>query len=231
MDDINSFLSCVEDILRSDSDVARWKRIEEALLQFSLTLHNGNRTKAASYAGISNRTLRNKTKASVSLQKELERLEFKGILNKTEEKTYEEVVNEASNRAIKKIIVEMYKSSEVYHLRGLFNLRRVMFKYPQVQEAVFNCLTKFDGYMDSLTRNSAEDLREDIEIFIETGCKVKETMIHKRIKAISTSKMAKCHSSEAEWEDGLCLRCFQNEKMRTPIEPKKKTPADYILFF
>jgi len=194
--------------------VPRWKRLEEALIQFSLIKHEGNRTKAALYVGYAQRTLRNKINESSLLQEELAKIDEPKKVLKAEAE-YEEITSKPSDGSIKNIVEEMYKSSQVYHLRGLFNLRRVMFKYPQVQEAAFNLLTKFDGYYDSLTRDSAEDLRDDIEIFIENGCKVKENVVRRKIKKIK----------EIDDVDEKKIN-----EIIAPISPKKN-PSDYMVFF
>lgn len=169
----------IENILSEDSGTPRVKQLYIALIKHSIIRSQGNRTKAAEYVGISIRTLRNQISANEELRELVERIDDEKAhrrvyVDESDEEIFLDIekFREVSENLVKKTIKNIYKAVYVYHIRGMFNCQRILFSNERVQKATFNKLAKFDREICSLTRSSSEDLREDIEIFIENGCPI-----------------------------------------------------------
>lgn len=179
MDDALNLKDCIDDILSENTGTPRIKQVYIALIKHALIKYEGNRTKTAEYTGISTKTLRGHISTSKELRDLVDKYDKEKEILKEEKKEKETLIEEtrtASKGLIRKIIKDIYKATYVYHLRGMFNLQRHLFIYPKVQNATFRKLNKFDREHCTLTRESAEDLREDIEIFIENGCVLEKSV-------------------------------------------------------
>ena len=177
MDDTLNLKDCIGDVLSEDTDKPRIKQLYTALIKHAIIISDGNRTRAAEYAGISIRTLRNHVRANPELRELLNKYDNKQVIFDGEEKIkvdLEPEIREASKGLIRRAIKRIYKATQVYHIREIFNNQRPLFVNERVQRAAFKNLEKFDKEICSLMRFSAAELREDIEIFIETGCKIKQ---------------------------------------------------------
>lgn len=200
MDDTLNLEKDIEEIYESSGE-SRIKQVYEALIRHAIVIHKGNRTKAAEYVGISVRTLRNKLQEFPKLQELARSFDTKGYREEVIVKFKDETFDEASSGTIRRIIRNIKKSTEVYHIRGLFNLQRLLFKNEKVQKAALKKLDKFSVGMCPLNRSSSEDLKEDIEIFIESGCPV--NIDHKFTSSGQYKPKEKSESNVLSWHRGF----------------------------
>lgn len=219
MDDVLTvYIDRVLEILADENIENRRQAVDAAFLKYCLEKAGGNRTAASNFAGIGLRTLTNQIAHHPEIDTPIKE-GFERNVKPINEEAYR-ILN-PSPKARAEMIKDIGLAKEVYHIRGFFNMFRPLFNYPDVLEAAYQKLKKFQEEPCELSRTAAEDLQEDIEIYEENPRLHKHVYIKKRSSESSDSDSevennsdnfhpSACHPSEPEWADGKCHFCYTN---------------------